>query len=337
MSIVMGVDQHRAQITAEWIDLATGEISRARVLPADRAGVRRFLARRDFARRQVGCRALIDAYYGIGALTAVTIVAELGDCRRFANSRDAVRYSGLDITVYQSDRHRAPGTYRIRGRRRCAGRYTRPRRPPGGGASAAPTASTTFRSRSGSAATAPASRSRARCSSVATTPCASSAMTHSRHPPRRRNRAEIAQPHAARQAAALARPALLQRSTPPMLWPLDPGFGCALRRPVPAGPEPPTSFQPFARVKPSLTPMRRGRLPNDRCRHATRVDRLERSSGRNAFFPPRGITPSNISSPIRSQTGSWTKVSPGARAQSQHAHTRHPAGKRQPRTNPGDT
>ena len=64
---------------------------------------------RDYARRQVGCQALIDAYYGIGELTVVTIVAELGDCRRFANSRDAVRYSGLDITVYQSDRHRAPG------------------------------------------------------------------------------------------------------------------------------------------------------------------------------------------------------------------------------------
>jgi Transposase IS116/IS110/IS902 family len=27
MSIVMGVDQHRAQITAEWIDVETGEIS----------------------------------------------------------------------------------------------------------------------------------------------------------------------------------------------------------------------------------------------------------------------------------------------------------------------
>ena len=64
---------------------------------------------RGYARRQTGCQALIDAYYGIGELTAVTIVAELGDCRRFANSRDAVRYSGLDITVYQSDRHRAPG------------------------------------------------------------------------------------------------------------------------------------------------------------------------------------------------------------------------------------
>ena len=268
MSIVMGVDQHRGQITAEWIDLVSGEISRARVRPADRVGVRRFLERfagvevevaleattgwrflveelravgavvhlaepaetaarrgnkkraktdradarhhrelllagrlpeswippdhildlraqarlrhtlieqhtewqqriqavlyhhgcpqrrrlmtgegrdwlaaqpvsaiarqqitvslemidaldvqlapvtaqlRDYARRQTGCRALIGAYYGIGELVAVTIVAELGDCRRFANSRDAVRYAGMDITVYQSDRHRAPG------------------------------------------------------------------------------------------------------------------------------------------------------------------------------------------------------------------------------------
>ena len=268
MAIVMGIDQHRAQITAEWIDMASGEISRARVRPADRVGVRRFLARfagrplevaleattgwrflveelravgavvhlaepaetaalrgnkkraksdradarhhrellsagrlpeswippdhildlrarvrlrhtlieqhcqwqqriqavlfhhgcphrrqlmvgdgrewldaqplpdtarqqitvavaiidalerelapvtrelRFYARRQTGCKALIDAYYGIGELCAVMVVSELGDCRRFANSRDAVRYGGLDVTVYQSDRHRAPG------------------------------------------------------------------------------------------------------------------------------------------------------------------------------------------------------------------------------------
>ena len=38
MTIVMGLDQHRAQITAEWIDTETGEISRARVAPADRGG-----------------------------------------------------------------------------------------------------------------------------------------------------------------------------------------------------------------------------------------------------------------------------------------------------------
>ena len=46
---------------------------------------------RFYARRQTGCKVLIEAYYGIGELCAVTIASELGDCRRFANSRDAVR------------------------------------------------------------------------------------------------------------------------------------------------------------------------------------------------------------------------------------------------------
>jgi transposase len=63
---------------------------------------------RAYARRQPGCRALMG-HYGIGELTAVTILAELGDCRRFSSSRHAVRYSGLDITVHQSDQRRAPG------------------------------------------------------------------------------------------------------------------------------------------------------------------------------------------------------------------------------------
>jgi hypothetical protein len=35
--------------------------------------------------------------------TAVTILAELGDARRFSSSRNAVRFAGLDITVHQSD------------------------------------------------------------------------------------------------------------------------------------------------------------------------------------------------------------------------------------------
>src|SRR3954449_6987709 len=61
-----------------------------------------------YARRQPGCRALMR-HYGIGELTAVTILAELGDARRFSSSRHAVRYAGLDITVHQSDQRRAPG------------------------------------------------------------------------------------------------------------------------------------------------------------------------------------------------------------------------------------
>ena len=63
---------------------------------------------RAYARRQAGCKALM-AHYGIGELTAVTILAELGDCTRFSSSRQAVRYAGMDITVHQSDQRRAPG------------------------------------------------------------------------------------------------------------------------------------------------------------------------------------------------------------------------------------
>jgi transposase len=267
MAILMGLDQHRAQVTTEWIDTLTGEVSRARVAPADRTGVRRFLARfrgqqlevaleattgwrfvveelqrigavvhlaepgdtaalkghkkhakndradarhlrellmagrvpeswiapahildlrarvrlrhtlsedrgewqqriqsvlyhhgcprrgdlinhaglawlagqslpacareqvtvalamidaldrqlapldkelGGYARRQPGCKALM-CHYGIGKLTSVTILAELGDPARFSSSREAVRFAGLDITVYASDRRRAPG------------------------------------------------------------------------------------------------------------------------------------------------------------------------------------------------------------------------------------
>ena len=267
MTIVMGLDQHRAQITAEWVDTSTGELSRSRIAPAHRAGVRRFVDRfrgrelevaleattgwrfvveelraigarvhlaepaetsarrgnkkraksdradarhlrellmagrvpeswippdhildlrarvrlrhtlsdqrgewqqriqavlyhhgcpqrrnlmtgegrrwlaaqplpgcareqvtvalamidaldrqlapldkelRAYGRRQPGCRALMG-HYGIGELTAVTILAELGDAGRVSSSREAVRYAGMDITVHQSDQRRAAG------------------------------------------------------------------------------------------------------------------------------------------------------------------------------------------------------------------------------------
>ena len=45
MAIVMGLDQQRPQITAEWIDPDTGEVGRARISPALRGDVRRFLKR----------------------------------------------------------------------------------------------------------------------------------------------------------------------------------------------------------------------------------------------------------------------------------------------------
>lgn len=61
-----------------------------------------------FGRRQPGCRALM-AHYGIGPLLAVVIWSELGDTRRFSSSRQAVRHTGLDVTVHSSDGKRTRG------------------------------------------------------------------------------------------------------------------------------------------------------------------------------------------------------------------------------------
>jgi transposase len=88
----------REQITTA---LAMADAVDAQLIPLDEQ-------LRAYARRQPGCRALMG-HYGIGPLTSITILAELGDPRRFNSSREAVRYAGMDITVHQSDARRAPG------------------------------------------------------------------------------------------------------------------------------------------------------------------------------------------------------------------------------------
>lgn len=64
---------------------------------------------RAYATRQPGCRALVSNHFGVGAITAVTILAEVGDASRFRNGDAMVRYTGLDVTVYSSDGKRSPG------------------------------------------------------------------------------------------------------------------------------------------------------------------------------------------------------------------------------------
>jgi transposase len=59
-------------------------------------------ALRAIARQQPGCRTLTQEIYGIGPLTSVAILAELGDTRRFQNSRDAVPL------LLRPGRHRLP-------------------------------------------------------------------------------------------------------------------------------------------------------------------------------------------------------------------------------------
>jgi transposase len=78
----MGLDQHRAQITAEWLDSETGEIARKRITPADRAGVRAFAARFRGQQLEValeattGWRFVVEELQAIGARVHLAEPAE---------------------------------------------------------------------------------------------------------------------------------------------------------------------------------------------------------------------------------------------------------------------
>jgi transposase len=90
------------------------------LVPIDRA-------LRAFARRrQPGCRALTGQLYGVGAVTATAILAELGDARRFGSSDDAVRHCGLDVTVGSPTGNAPPATSHIKAPRFFAGPCLRP-------------------------------------------------------------------------------------------------------------------------------------------------------------------------------------------------------------------
>ena len=59
---------------------------------------------RALARGQTGCQALM-AQYGMGEISALVTLCELGDVTRLHASRQAVRMAGIDIGVHRSDRH----------------------------------------------------------------------------------------------------------------------------------------------------------------------------------------------------------------------------------------
>ena len=59
---------------------------------------------RALARHQTGCQALMGQY-GMGELSALVTLCELGDVTRLHASRQAVRMAGIDIGVHRSDRH----------------------------------------------------------------------------------------------------------------------------------------------------------------------------------------------------------------------------------------
>jgi transposase len=96
------------------------------------------------ARHLTGARVLTARLYGTGPFAALAMTCWLAGAGRFSSARKAVRFAGLDITVYSSDSKRSPrGGCPGKARRCCAGRCMKPARPTPG--PAPPTIATTRR------------------------------------------------------------------------------------------------------------------------------------------------------------------------------------------------
>ncbi len=63
----------------------------------------------DAAAHLAGARVLAARLYGVGPITALALTCWLGGAGRFSSARKAVRFAGLDVTVYSSAGKRSPG------------------------------------------------------------------------------------------------------------------------------------------------------------------------------------------------------------------------------------
>ena len=61
------------------------------------------------ARGLTGAKVLTERLYGVGPVTGLAMTCWLGGAGRFSSSRKAVRFAGLDVTVWSSDRKGPPG------------------------------------------------------------------------------------------------------------------------------------------------------------------------------------------------------------------------------------
>ena len=126
MPTVGGLDIHRKQVPFDYPGTGTGQVCRGQVSPADRlhllAWLARFAGRDDVAFAVEGCTgwryvteelalAGVAAHrlHGVGPVTALAITCWLGGAARFSSSRNAVRFTGLDVTVCSPDRKGPPG------------------------------------------------------------------------------------------------------------------------------------------------------------------------------------------------------------------------------------
>src|SRR5664279_4267765 len=97
MSIIGGFDVHRKQITYDYVDTVTGEVSRGQVAPADRqhlaAWLGRFAGRDDVEFAVEGCTGW---RYVVEELTRVGVVAHLAEPADTAAARGRKKHAKTD-------------------------------------------------------------------------------------------------------------------------------------------------------------------------------------------------------------------------------------------------
>lgn len=96
MIVLMGLDQHRGQIRAEWLDTETGELSRHRSRPADRGSFRRFLSRFEGRRVEATLEATTGWRFLVEELERAGHVAHLAEPAETAALRGPKRRAKSD-------------------------------------------------------------------------------------------------------------------------------------------------------------------------------------------------------------------------------------------------
>ena len=95
------------QVTVAGQLQVTVALDMLQVLEGHLDGLRRRLI--EAARRLAGATELHARLYGVGPVTALALCCWLGGAGRFSSARKAVRFAGLDVTVWSSDRKDPPG------------------------------------------------------------------------------------------------------------------------------------------------------------------------------------------------------------------------------------
>jgi hypothetical protein len=96
MAIVMGLDQRRAQITADWSDTDSGEVGRARIAPAHHSELRRFLIRFAGRRLEVALEATTDWRFVLEELRAIDAEVHLAEPAETAALRGPLKRAKSD-------------------------------------------------------------------------------------------------------------------------------------------------------------------------------------------------------------------------------------------------